>query len=89
MEMNEKLKNFLSATALVIDDEIVDENSTISRIISKLEQQGTLFVKHRELLESIDSISNIAFIVLDWDLMKKEENKNEYFFYCSRAWKGN
>lgn len=73
MEMNEKLKNFLSATALVIDDEIVDENSTISRIISKLEQQGTLFVKHRELLESIDSISNIAFIVLDWDLMKKEE----------------
>ena len=73
METNEKLKNFLSATALVIDDEIVDENSTISRIISKLEQQGTLFVKHRELLESIDSISNIAFIVLDWDLMKKEQ----------------
>lgn len=73
MEMNEKLKNFLSATALVIDDEIVDKDSTISGIVSKLEQQGTLFIKQRELLESIDSISNIAFIVLDWDLIKKEE----------------
>ena len=74
MEMNEKLKNFLSSTALVIDDEIVDEKSTISGIVSRLEQQGTLFIKHRELLESIDSISNIAFIVLDWDLMKEKKD---------------
>ena len=72
--MNEKLKNFLSSTALVIDDEIVDEKSTISGIISQLEQQGTLFIKHRKLLESIDSIYNIAFIVLDWDLMKDEKD---------------
>lgn len=73
MEMNEKLKNFLSSTALVIDDEIVDEKSTISGIVSKLEEQGTLFIKRKKLLESIDSISNIAFIVLDWDLMKEEK----------------
>ncbi len=73
MEENKKLKNFLSATALVIDDEIVDEKSTISQIISDMEKYGTLFIKRRDLLDSIDSISNIAFIVLDWDLTKQED----------------
>lgn len=73
MEINEKLQNFLSSTALVIDDEIVDEASTISGIISELERRGTLFIKRRELLEHLDSISNIAFLILDWDLVKTEE----------------
>lgn len=73
MDVNDKLQNFLSATALVIDDEIADETSTISGIIAELEKHGTLFIKRRDLLDSIDSISNIAFIVLDWDLTKEEE----------------
>lgn len=73
MDVNDKLQNFLSATALVIDDEIVDEKSTISGIISELEKRGTLFIKRRDLLDSVDSISNIAFIVLDWDLTKEED----------------
>ena len=75
MDVNDKLQNYLSATALVIDDEIVDETSTISGIIAELERQGTLFIKRRELLESIDSISNLAFIILDWDLSKREEKE--------------
>ena len=74
MDVNDKLKSFLSATALVIDDEIDDETSTISGIIAELEKQGTLFIKRRELLDSVDSISNVAFIVLDWDLSKEEKS---------------
>lgn len=73
MEVNDKLQSFLSTTALVIDDEIIDESSTISGIINKLEQHGTLFVKKRELVRSIESISNLSFIILDWDLTKEEE----------------
>jgi len=73
MPTNEKLQSFLSSTALVIDDEIIDENSTISKIVLELESQGTLFVKRRELTDAVESFSNISFIILDWDLTKKEE----------------
>ena len=73
MPTNEKLQSFLSSTALVIDDEIIDINSTISKIILELENHGTLFVKRRELTDAIESLSNISFIILDWDLTKKED----------------
>ena len=73
MPTNEKLQSFLSSTALVIDDEIIDESSTISKIVLELESQGTLFVKKRELTDSVESFSNISFVILDWDLTKKEE----------------
>lgn len=73
MSTNEKLKSFLSSTALVIDDEIIDTNSTISKIVLELENHGTLFVKRRDLPDILESLSNISFIILDWDLTKKEE----------------
>ena len=73
MPTNDKLKNFLSSTALVIDDEIIYEESTISRIVAKLEEHGTFFVKRTGLISNIDSLSNVSFVILDWDLTKKEK----------------
>lgn len=73
MQTNEKLQFFLASTALVIDDEIFDEKSTISNIVKKLEEKGTLFIKKKELIGSIDSLSNISFIILDWDLFQLEQ----------------
>ena len=70
---NEKLKNFLSSIAMVIDDEIFDESSSILKIVEELEKRGTLFVKRNSLLDNIDSISNFSFIILDWDLKTEEE----------------
>ncbi len=73
MEINEKLQNFLSSAALVIDDEIENENSTISEIIKTLEESGTIFIKKRELLESVASLGNLGYVILDWDLIKAED----------------
>lgn len=75
MPTNDKLKNFLSSTALVIDDEIIYEESTISRIVAKLEEHGTFFVKRTGLISNIDSLSNVSFVILDWDLTKKRKRK--------------
>lgn len=71
--VNEKLKNFLSSTAMVIDDEIFEDDSSVLRIINELEKNGTLFVKRDSLLDSYDSVSNLSFIILDWDLKTEEE----------------
>lgn len=72
---NEKLNNFLSSTAIVIDDEIIDKNSSISAIINELSNKGTMFVMQTDLPDSIQSISNVSYIILDWDLKSSEEKE--------------
>ena len=73
MSTNEKLKNFLLSTALVVDDEIINCESTISKIVATLEDKGTLFIKLRDLPGSVDGISDLGFIILDWDLRTEED----------------
>jgi hypothetical protein len=64
--------SLLNGCALVIDDEINDQNSNISLLISALEEAGTLFVKFSELpsQEAYKNLAGISFIILDWRLKK-------------------
>lgn len=65
---NEKLFLLLKGTAVVIDDEIDLPNSKISKLVNKLEAEGVLFVKLKDVKDDIYSFSNVSFIVLDWKL---------------------
>lgn len=65
----------LNSCALVIDDEIGVKSSSISKMIAKLEDEGTLFVKSNKLLvdKARNNLSGISFIILDWDIKSKEQ----------------
>lgn len=66
--VNEKLSLLLRSTAVVIDDDIDSKESSISKLITKLEAEGILFVKLKDVRDDIDSFSNVSFIILDWKL---------------------
>ena len=72
---NEKLSLLLKSTAVVIDDEIDSPESNISKLITKLETEGVLFVKLKDIKDDISAFTNVSFIILDWKL----ENINQTF----------
>jgi hypothetical protein len=62
--------SLLNGCALVIDDQITDTTSTVSKIVDTLEAAGTLFVKYTDLPSDNTraNLSGISFIILDWDI---------------------
>jgi len=67
--------SLLNGCALVIDDEINEPKSSISNMIAKLEAEGTLFVKSKNLPadNARGNLSNISFIILDWDIKSEAQ----------------
>jgi len=67
--------SLLNGCALVIDDELSDAKSSISKMIATLEKEGTLFIKCEDLpaYNTRNNLSGISFIVLDWDIKNKAE----------------
>ena len=71
--------SLLNGYALVIDDEINDANSSIAKMITTLEKEGTLFIKCGDLPaeNTRNNLSGISFIVLDWDIKGEEQTLPE------------
>jgi hypothetical protein len=69
--------SLLNSTALVIDDELCDANSSIAKMISNLEAEGTLFIKCTDLPanNARSNLSGISFIILDWDIKGEGETE--------------
>lgn len=65
---NEKISLFLKSTAVVIDDEIDLPQSKIAKLVKRLETEGTLFVKLKDIQDDIYSFANVSYIILDWKL---------------------
>lgn len=72
----ESLDNFFKSTALIVDDEIVQNNkSKANKIKSAFEELGTCFLIYQDIPDEIfwDSFNNISFAILDWDLKKESD----------------
>lgn len=70
---NENIGYLLKSTAVVIDNEINNENSGIVKLVQELEELGTIFVKLAEIKPEIKAYSNASFIILDWKLSESEQ----------------
>ena len=66
--------SLLNGCALVIDDEINNSTSSVSKIVATLEAEGTLFVKLTDLpsANARANISGISFVILDWDIKQSD-----------------
>lgn len=67
----EKLKKFFAGIAVVIDDEINKQNSSIRAIIDQIRSGGCHVVELSKLPEDDDDLSNLrgaSFFVMDWQL---------------------
>jgi len=60
----------LRGVAIIIDDQIADTSSEIFKLITEIEERHIPCVKYDTLpeLESITHLSEVSFIILDWDL---------------------
>jgi hypothetical protein len=67
--------SLLNGIALVIDDEINDKKSEISKMLSSLEKEGTFFIKTTNIPtdKARGNLSGISFIILDWDIKSEEQ----------------
>jgi len=70
---NEKLKLLLNGSAAVIDDEINNPKSSISKIIKCLEKEGTIFIKLNNIRDNVEAFSNLSFIILDWKIVSTQQ----------------
>lgn len=68
--------SLLNGCALVIDDELIDTKSSVSKIVSTLESEGTLFIKLGDLPaeNARGNLSGVSFIILDWDIKRKAQD---------------
>lgn len=66
----------LKSSALIIDDEILDKRKRAYKMREVLEKEGCIFITRERLLEdeTIDSLSGISFMILDWKLNEKESS---------------
>lgn len=67
MEVEELFKGI----AVIIDDEINDESSPIFNIRKLIEKRNIPVLTYAEIpsVEIIEALSNVSFIVLDWEYM--------------------
>lgn len=73
MDIDKLVESFLSNTALIVDDEVFDKNTTISKIKDTLELKNVCFVSFNEIPDEKKwgSFRNIAFVIIDWRLQLK------------------
>lgn len=66
------IQELFRGVAVIIDDEIADTDSTISRIKGYIEGEFIPVVTYNDLpaKDVISSLSNISFLIIDWDFTK-------------------
>lgn len=73
--------HLLPGIGVVIDDQIEnpDGEDSIHNLVAQLEQHGVPLVKYSQLPpeRSIQCLANIAFILLDWELLGRVESVDE------------
>ena len=71
MNIEELFKGF----AVIFDDEIADVDSTISKIKENIEKKDIPVAAYQKIPQKgmIPSLSNVSFIILDWDYTKYSE----------------
>ena len=70
------IASLLNGCALVIDDEIDNPKSSVSKILAILETEGTLFIKLKDLPadNARANLSGISYIILDWDIRSEAQS---------------
>lgn len=65
--------------AVIIDDEVEDEKSDISQIITQIQQLNIPFLPFSIIPddEIVNNIINIPFLLLDWDLFSSSSSEDE------------
>ena len=64
------VKELFKGIALIIDDEIHEENSTINPILTQIQRWNIPYLKYDKLppCEIIENLKGISFVLLDWKL---------------------
>ena len=64
------VKELFKGIALIIDDEIYEENSTIYPILTHIQCWNIPYLKYDKLppCEIIENLKGISFVLLDWKL---------------------
>lgn len=68
------LKELFNGIAIIIDDEIDENNANINKIIEQILKNGTPVLKFKEIPENkvIENFNCISFLLLDWKLLPEE-----------------
>jgi hypothetical protein len=63
-------------TAIIIDDEVNKNGTSIQKIIDQINQRNIPYLKYESLPSDkiIKNFSNVSFVLLDWDLIGLGEN---------------
>lgn len=71
------MKGLFNGVAVVIDDEVKDPNANIGNILSQIEKQNIPLLTYEEIPqeEIVNHFKNLSFLLLDWQLLKKEVSK--------------
>ncbi len=73
------MEELFSGVAVVIDDEVNDSCSNISKIIAQIESAKIPVLKYTSLPESdiVSHFQNLSFLLLDWRLIKDNVSNEE------------
>ena len=69
------IEELFKGIAVIFDDEIADVDSTISKIKENIEKKDIPVAAYQKIPQKgmIPSLSNVSFIILDWDYTKYSE----------------
>src|SRR4051794_7811682 len=70
-EVRSNIYHLLPGVGVAIDDQIDDPKDPIQNLVAQLEQHGVPLVKYKHIPspEAIKALTNVAFILLDWELI--------------------
>ena len=73
------VKDLLRGIVVVVDDQIGEDSSEISQILTNFENDNFPIVKYKTIpsIEVIDSLSSASIIILDWDFKPNVEIERE------------
>lgn len=81
-EPRANIYHLLPGVGVVIDDQVDDDGDPVRNLIAQLEQHDVPLVKYKQIpsREAIRALTNVAFILLDWELISgptPSENSGE------------
>jgi len=73
------VSGMFNGVAVVIDDEVMDSDANISRIVSQIDSANIPVLKYSSLPERdiVGHFKNLSFLLLDWRLLKGEVSSEE------------